>query len=85
MHAAPDIASFEFIDEKGGGLHEVYYDDDGAPQTMMAAPMGFRANDDESPGGILHDLRTALDDASRYEVLEEREFPAAQKETPPGL
>lgn len=73
-----------YADGRGFGLHEVYYGDEGSPQTMTATPACFAADRDEGPEAILRDLRAAIEDAAQHEVLDERAIPA-QKETPPGL
>ena len=67
---------------KGGhtwfALHEVFYDD-GRPTSYTAEPVGFVADEDEGPAGIVGSLEDALDDAWRREVLEADRFggPAA--------
>lgn len=55
----------------GYGLHEVYYNDNGEPVTMGAAPAIFCADAEEGPDAIATMLTRALKDAKERGVLDE--------------
>jgi len=44
----------------GYGLHEVFYDDRDRPITMTDDPIGFAAEPEEGPEGVVESLRMAL-------------------------
>jgi hypothetical protein len=56
------------------GLHEVYYDDQGRPESYTADPISFVCDGDEGPEGITKSLRLALSDAEQRPLLDESEF-----------
>ena len=62
-----------YRDEKGFGLHEVYYDDDGLPCGMTDAPIDFTCGIEEGPEQIAKGLRMALDDAINRPIFDEPE------------
>ena len=41
----------KYLDDKGFGLHEVYYDKDGEPWGMTKWPVTFACDLEEGPGG----------------------------------
>lgn len=53
----------------GYGLHEVYYDEAGAPDSWTLEPISFTCAEDEGPAGIIDALWMALNDASKRPVL----------------
>ena len=63
-------------------LHEVFYDD-GKPTSCTAEPIGFVADDDEGPVGIIGSLEYALADARRYALLEADSFGRAAADGDP--
>ena len=62
-----------YRDNKGFGLHEVFYDDDGLPWTMTEDPVGFDCGVEEGPEGIRELLDAAMRDVGLHPVLDEPE------------
>lgn len=60
-----------YHDDKGFGLHEVYYDEAGQPKSMTASPVGFACGVEEGPDGIRGSLMTAHSDAMQRPVFDE--------------
>ena len=56
---------------QGYGLHEVYYDQQGEPVTIGAAPAIFVTDMEDGPEGIVTNLKKALNDAQTRAVLDE--------------
>ena len=67
-----DYRVVRYRDGSGSGLHEVFYDKDGAPSGMTEQPANFvfaEAEDDKAE--IVSALIAALRDATRKPVLDE--------------
>ncbi|MEE2951243.1 MAG: hypothetical protein VYD57_08305 [Pseudomonadota bacterium] len=62
-------------------LHEVYYDQDGQPESYTADPISFVVDEEEGPKGIVESLRLALQDAQTRPVLDIVEFQSS-RDTP---
>ena len=60
----------KYPDENGYGLHEVYYNEDGSPDTMTKDPIDFVCESEEGPEGIIRDLEMALADAKKSPVFD---------------
>lgn len=50
-------------------LHEVYYDDDGAPTSMTAEPVSFECHSHEGREGIIKSLEMALYCAKEHDLF----------------
>ncbi len=50
-------------------LNEVYYNDKGKETSMTVEAIGFVADEDEGPEGIIGSLKMALKDAKRRPVF----------------
>jgi hypothetical protein len=69
-----DYRIIRYADGRGYGLHETYYDENGAPIAMTADPISFSTDASEGPNAIYESLRTALSDAENRPILDESEF-----------
>ncbi len=56
------------------GLHEVFYDDDGAPRSCTQNPISFGADAEEGKDGIITALEHALSDAREKPILDMDDF-----------
>ena len=56
------------------GLHEVFYDDDGAPRSCTQNPISFGADAEEGKDGIITALEHALSDAREKLILDMDHF-----------
>ena len=61
----------KYLNKKGYGLHEVYYDNKKLPWGMTENPVGFACELSEKPKMILKMLKTACLDAEKAPVLQE--------------
>lgn len=59
-----------YRDNKGFGLHEVYYDSEGRPWSMTVEPATFACDVDEGPEGVRGSLLMARVDAIKRPVLD---------------
>ena len=55
-------------------IHEVFYDDAGAPTAMTADPVDFCCDEEEGPEGLVQSLELALADAKNRPVLDENDI-----------
>ena len=63
----------QYLDNRGYGLHEVYYDDEGFPWGMTAEPTSFVCDLHEGSKGIVESLMQAKMDAQRRSIFCEPE------------
>ena len=61
-----------YADGSGYGLHEVYYDERGKPETMTEEPIGLMCDTDEGAEGIIRSVGQIVQDL-RLPVLDEPE------------
>ena len=67
-----------YLDNKGFGLHEVYYEGD-REVAMTESPASFVCDAEEGPDGVSDSLRLALSDASHRPVFDEpKEWPKGE-------
>ena len=59
-----------YRDNKGFGLHEVYYDKDGEPWGMTEDAARFICDAEEGPGGITGSLMMARTDVRKRPMLD---------------
>lgn len=62
-----------YRENKGFGLHEVYYDAKGKPWSMTENPARFTCDADEGPRAIEEALMIARTDARKRPVFDEPE------------
>jgi hypothetical protein len=60
-----------YLDNKGFGLHEVYYNEAGKPYAMTEDPCRFSCDVEEGAEGVRGSLLTAFTDANRRPVFDE--------------
>ena len=62
-----------YLDGRGFGLHEVFYDENGLPYGMTESPCAFVCGPDERPRGVVASLEDALLGLSGRVPLDEPE------------
>ncbi|WP_026607096.1 hypothetical protein [Methylocapsa acidiphila] len=60
-----------YADGRGFGLHEIFYDEAGVPETMTAEPIAFTVEAEEGPSDLVDMLKEAVFDAENSGVLDE--------------
>ena len=68
--------SYRIVKYRNGacfGLHEVFYDAAGLAESMTTEAVGFVADADEGPAGVVRSLEMALRDATSRPVFDEPE------------
>ena len=64
-----------YNDEKGFGIHEVYYDEDGEPDGMTVNAVSFAVGYlEDGPEDLARSLKQALSDATKLTILDESLF-----------
>jgi hypothetical protein len=63
----------KYRDDKGYGLHEVYFNKLGQAYAMTADPCSFACDAEDGPKDIVSSLERAMMDAVTREVFEEPE------------